>query len=155
MSKISCKAKTVGGEPCRAPAMEGGLCFLHGNPESAKALGQLGGQKNRRLTVVDLEVPDKMTLSDLMRLNAHTMHLVLSGKLQPRAATAIAQLSNAQLRVMQGADLEARIAMLEKQLAGGNASGDPGEDAAEAEVSLDDTDQNAEAAALIPRVSAR
>jgi hypothetical protein len=44
----TCKGKTKTGAACRAPAGSGGLCFFHANPDSAKALGQIGGRKNRR-----------------------------------------------------------------------------------------------------------
>jgi len=125
--------------------MKGGLCFLHANPESAKTLGQLGGQKNRRLPVVGLEIPEKMTLSDLSTLNARAMHLLVSGELQPRAATALAQLSNAQVRVMQGVELEARLIALEAQVAReqSNAWGDS-QLAEGTEVATDDHGEAAE-----------
>src|SRR5204862_2441641 len=122
MPNKSCRAQTATGRACRAPAMEGGLCFLHANPESAKTLGQLGGQKNRRPPLVDLEIPEKMTLADLSRLNAHAMHLLVSDKLKPHAATALAQLSNAQVRVMQALELEARLKALEAQVAGAQSN---------------------------------
>jgi hypothetical protein len=47
----TCKAKTTKGTPCRAAAGEGGLCFLHANPENAKTLGRRGVQNNRRIKV--------------------------------------------------------------------------------------------------------
>ena len=43
----TCKGKTRTGAACRAPAGSGGLCFFHANPDSARALGQIGGRKNR------------------------------------------------------------------------------------------------------------
>jgi hypothetical protein len=66
--------------------------------------------------VLDIEVPETMTYSDLSRLNAHAMNLLLMGKLQPRVAAALAQLSNSQIKVFHGAELEARVAALEKEL---------------------------------------
>jgi hypothetical protein len=41
--KTNCKALTKQGNPCKAPATEGGLCFFHANPDRARELGQMGG----------------------------------------------------------------------------------------------------------------
>ena len=65
----TCQGKTKAGVACRAPAGLGGLCFFHANPDSARALGQLGGKKNRR-SVVDLQVPDNMTTADICHVTA-------------------------------------------------------------------------------------
>jgi hypothetical protein len=146
MAKTMCKGKTATGAPCRAPAGESGLCFFHANPEKAKTLGRRGGQNNRRFVPIDLEVPDNMTLTDLCNLNAQAMRMLLSGELQPRAAAAFAQLSNSQQRVI-GADVEARLAVLETKLAREQAdeigqqdegAGHGGEGAAETIADADD-----------------
>ena len=65
----TCQGKTRTGAACRAPAGAGGLCFFHANPDSAKALGQIGGRKNRR-SVVELQVPDNMTAADVRNVIA-------------------------------------------------------------------------------------
>ena len=77
----TCKGKTRTGAACRAPAGPGGLCFFHANPDSAKALGQIGGRKNRR-SVVDLEVPDNMTAADVCKVTGQAIRLLLSGELR-------------------------------------------------------------------------
>jgi hypothetical protein len=138
---MTCKANTKRGRPCRAAAGEGGLCFLHANPASARALGQLGGRRNRRVPVLDIEVPETMTYRDLSRLNAQAMNLLLMGKMQPRVAAALSQLSNSQLRVLHGAELEARVATLETQLASEHAgSREPDTRAVAAETAVADLD---------------
>jgi hypothetical protein len=43
-----CRARTKQGKPCKAAAMEGGLCYFHGNPDKVAELGRLGGRRNRR-----------------------------------------------------------------------------------------------------------
>ena len=53
----TCKSKTRTGATCRAPAGPDGLCFFHANPDSAKALGQIGGRKNRRSAVSTCRFP--------------------------------------------------------------------------------------------------
>jgi len=41
-----CKALTKKGQPCRAAATAGGLCFFHANPNKASELGRIGGRSN-------------------------------------------------------------------------------------------------------------
>lgn len=109
------KGKTRTGAACRAPAGSGGLCFFHANPDSAKALGQIGGRKNRR-PVVDLQVPDNMTAADVCNITGQAISLLLSGELRAREASALAQLCNSLYRVIPTADLEARVTLLEEQV---------------------------------------
>jgi hypothetical protein len=111
----TCKGKTKSGATCRAPAGAGGLCFFHANPDSAKALGQIGGRKNRR-SIADLQVPDNMTAADVRNVTAQAIRLLLSGNMHAREAGALAQLCNSLYRVIPTADLEARVTMLEEQL---------------------------------------
>lgn len=120
----TCKGKTRTGAACRAPAGSGGLCFFHANPDSAKALGQLGGRKNRR-SVVDLRVPDNMTAADVCKVTAQAIRLLLTGELKAREASALAQLCNLLYRVIPTADLEARVTMLEEQVAQEERGGPP------------------------------
>jgi hypothetical protein len=68
----TCKGKTRTGAACRAPAGSGGLCFFHANPDSARALGHIGGTKNRR-SVVDLQVPDNKTAADVRNVTAQSI----------------------------------------------------------------------------------
>ena len=111
----TCKGKTKSGAACRAPAGAGGLCFFHANPDSARALGQIGGRKNRR-SVVDLQVPDNMTAADVCKVIGQAIRLLLSGELRAREAGALTQLCNSLYRVFPAADLEARVTTLEEQL---------------------------------------
>ena len=117
MSKILCKAKTITGKACRAPAGAEGLCFFHAHPDRARSLGQIGGRKNRRTSMIDLQVPDNMTATDLRNVTAGAIRSLLSGELGTREATALAQLCNSLYRALPGADLEARLVKLEQQLA--------------------------------------
>jgi hypothetical protein len=112
----TCKGKTRTGAACRAPAGAGGLCFFHANPISAKTLGQIGGRKNRK-SAVDLEIPDNPSAADVWKATGQAMRLLLSGELGAREASAFAQLSNSLYRVIPTADLEIRVAMLERQIA--------------------------------------
>jgi hypothetical protein len=113
----TCKGKTRTGATCRAPAGPGGLCFFHANPDSARALGQIGGRRNRRSTVLELQVPDNMTAIDLRNLTGQAIRLLLSGDLRPREASALAQLCNSLYRTIPTAALEIRVANLEQRIA--------------------------------------
>jgi len=146
----TCQGKTRTGAACRAPAGAGGLCFFHANPDSAKALGQIGGRKNRR-SVVNLQVPDNMTAAELRNVTGQAIRLLLSGELHAREASALAQLCNSLYRIIPTADLEARVTMLEEQVAqeestspDRDATGSPtdGTGAAETDSRLETEQQN-------------
>ena len=113
----TCKSKTRTGATCRAPAGPNGLCFFHANPDSARALGQIGGRRNRRSAILDLQVPDNMTATDLRNLTGQGIRLLLSGDLRPREASALAQLCNSLSRTIPMAALETRVANLERRVA--------------------------------------
>ena len=121
----TCQGKTKAGVACRAPAGLGGLCFFHANPESARALGKMGGRKNRR-SVVDLQVPDNMTAADIHKVTVQAIRLLLSGDMHAREASALAQLCNSLYRLIPMANLEARVTTLEEQVVqdgSGNSAG--------------------------------
>ncbi len=122
-----CKGNTRTGASCRAPAGEGGLCFFHANPDRAKALGQVGGRKNRR-SIVDLQLPDNATAADLRHVTVQAIRLLLSGDMHAREAGALARLCNSVYRMIPTADLEARVAMLEEQVAQEESGTSPGRD---------------------------
>ena len=114
-----CKALTVAGKPCRAPATEGGLCYFHANPGKAAELGRIGGRKHglapgapstEPLRNLDSAQAVKETVSRLIA----DLH---AGKLHPRMAAGLASLLNLQLRVIQDTNLEQRLARLERLLA--------------------------------------
>ena len=76
----TCSAITKAGEPCKAAAGPNGLCPLHNDPHRAKALGSMGGRKNRH-TTVDLEVPEgTLTITDLRNLTVAAMRKLLAGE---------------------------------------------------------------------------
>jgi len=117
MPKISCRAKDKKGEPCRAAAGPGGLCYFHANPDRARTLGQIGGRKNNRSIGVDFRLPENTTVRDLFDVGVRTIKAVLAGGLYAREATALASLINVQARIIPLIELEKRIANLERQAA--------------------------------------
>src|SRR5215469_9146114 len=92
MSKIPCKGKNAKGEPCGSAAGPGGLCYFHANPDRARELGRLGGQKNGHSTGTDIEVPAKMTLDDLHEITSKAIRAVFHGELKAREADAVTKL---------------------------------------------------------------
>jgi len=112
-----CNSKTKAGQPCRAPAGSGGLCFFHANPDKARVLGQVGGSKNRPQLPEPL-VAGSMSAADLRDILVEAIRDIRSKKITPRTAGALSQLCNSLHRVLQTADLEARLARLEEQLRG-------------------------------------
>jgi hypothetical protein len=56
-----CKGTTKRGEPCRAAATAGGLCFFHANPNRASQLGRIGGRSKRNAAA---ETADPLPLSN-------------------------------------------------------------------------------------------
>lgn len=111
-----CQARTKSGKPCRAAATEGGLCYFHANPNKASELGQIGGRKNRHLPAIEStdSLPKLENASDLGDLIRRIIVELYSGKLHPRVASGLAPLMNLQLRAIEAADLEQRLAKLEE-----------------------------------------
>src|SRR5436305_15214811 len=116
MPSRRCKAKTSAGSPCRAPATEGGLCFFHANPDKVRALGQAGGRKNRQ-HAVEPTLPAALNVAGVREILAQAILDVRANTLTPRAAGALAQLSNSLLRIIQVSELEERLGKLERQSA--------------------------------------
>ena len=116
MAKIQCRAKTTRGVDCRAPAGSNGFCFFHEHPDKARSLGQIGGRKNRA-QMPDVPAPGSLNSEDLLAILAGAIHDVRSKKMSARTGGTLAQLCNSAYRMFPMADLEARVARLEKQLA--------------------------------------
>jgi len=66
--------------------------------------------------VLDLQVPDNMTATDLRNLTGQAIRLLLSGDLRPREASALAQLCNSLYRTIPIAALETRVTSLEQRI---------------------------------------
>ena len=90
-SRAHCKARTKAGGPCKAPPVEGGLCFFHAHPERLAELGRQGGKKNRCNTVSPDEIPQRelKSLSDVVALLDETINQVRRRQIEHRAPNAI------------------------------------------------------------------
>jgi Family of unknown function (DUF5763) len=114
-----CKARTKDGRRCRAPAMEGGLCYFHANPAKAVELGRIGGRKHGLASNPPSSEPlPKLDNARALRdLGARLIADVHAGKLHPRVSAGLAPLLQFQLRAIQTSNTELRLARLERLLA--------------------------------------
>jgi hypothetical protein len=111
-----CKARTKAGKPCRAAATEGGLCFLHANPNKAAELGRMGGRRNGHAVIgVADRLPSLENALAVRNTVARLVEELYAGKLHPRIASGLAPLLSLQLRAIETTDLERRVRKLEKQ----------------------------------------
>ena len=110
-----CKARTKSGQPCRAAATAGGLCFFHANPDRASELGRIGGRSKRH--GAGENVDPLPTLDNAIAVRDTVARLiadVYAGRINPRIAAGLAPLLNLQMRAIETTDLERRLARLEK-----------------------------------------
>lgn len=111
----SCKALTKSGTPCRAAATAGGLCFFHANPNKASELGRIGGKSKCSAIPQNVDPLPKLETATAVRdLVGQLIADVYLGKLHPRVASGLAPLMNLQLRAIETADIERRLARLEE-----------------------------------------
>jgi hypothetical protein len=117
-SNLRCQGQTKNGNPCRAAATSGGLCFFHTNPNKASELGRMGGRKKSRLpTEVSDPLPRLDKVSAVRDAVEKLIGDVYAGKLHPKIAAGLAPLLNLQLRAVEATDLERRLDKVEKLLA--------------------------------------
>jgi hypothetical protein len=112
-----CQGRTKGGNPCRAAATAGGLCYFHANPNKASELGRIGGRSKSTPAVESPEplptVDNAIAVRDLVARLIADVH---AGKVHPKIAAGLAPLMNLQLRAIETSNLEIRVEKLEKLL---------------------------------------
>jgi hypothetical protein len=118
---LVCQGRTKRGEPCRAAATSGGLCYFHANPNKASELGRIGGRSKRLATSESGELLPKLDTAIAVRdLVAQLIADVHSGKLHPKIAAGLAPLMTLQLRAIETtgiSNIELRLAKAEELLA--------------------------------------
>jgi hypothetical protein len=113
-----CKGRTKSGDPCRAAATPGGLCYFHANPNKASELGRVGGRsKGHGIAQTSDPLPTVDTAIAVRDLVARLIADVHGGKLHPKIAAGLAPLMNLQLRAIETSNLELQLARLEQRLA--------------------------------------
>jgi len=117
-SNSRCQGQTKSGNPCGAAASEGGLCYFHANPEKAAELGRVGGRRNARV-LLDLDpLPDLDNAASVRDAIKRLVSDVYARKLNPRVASGLGSLLQLQLRAIETAALEERLANSERRLEG-------------------------------------
>lgn len=110
----TCAATRRDGQPCTSPALPGSrFCFGH-DPALARKrrAGQAAGGRNRAKTArLAKLVPE--TLRPVLATLLDALDEVHDGDLEPKAASAMAALAGAIVRVYSAGTLEERIAALE------------------------------------------
>ena len=118
---MQCQSKKREGSRCGASALVGKkYCALHAEPGRAAILGSKGGRRRsvyKPENLTRLEAPK--TATDLRDLFAQSIVEIRGGQLDPRSANAIAYLGAGFLRALEVADLETRLANLERVMDAG------------------------------------
>ena len=117
-SNLRCQGQTKTGNPCRAAATSGGLCFFHANPNKASELGRIGGRSKSRMPAESIDpLPKLEKVIAVQDAVEKLISEVYAGKLHPRVAAGLAPLLNLQLRALEATDLERRLEKVERLLA--------------------------------------
>jgi hypothetical protein len=118
---MNCQSKNRNGGQCRARALTGNeSCAMHAEPGRAAFLGSKGGRRRavyKPESLMRFEAP--RTAADLRDLFAQSIVEIRTGELDPKSANAIAYLGTGFLRALEIADLEARLANLERVMDAG------------------------------------
>ena len=115
-SDSRCQGQTKSGNPCRAAATPGGLCYFHANPNKASELGRVGGSKRGSTPQSSEPLPTVDNAVAVRDLVARLIADVHTGKIHPKVAAGLAPLMNLQLRAIETSNLELQLARIEKRL---------------------------------------
>lgn len=116
MSTQYCKARTKAGKACKVVAAKRGLCAFHADPQRAAQLGRMGGRKNRRYPSACKAHPvlPPRTAREVKELLAETLADIHAGRREPKVASVMAYVGTALLNAIKTAEMEERIAALER-----------------------------------------
>ena len=112
--KVLCKARRIDGQPCCARAIIDGYCFSHSPELAAKAreARSLGGLNKARIVRLGKLLPPRLIpVFDTLESALYEVH---SGDLEPKAASAMAALASAMVKVLTSGELEERLRKLEE-----------------------------------------
>jgi hypothetical protein len=112
---MPCPATRRDGQPCRGIANKSGFCMAH-DPALAdkrREAARLGGKGKARVARLGKLVPPRLVaVYDHLEEALSQVH---KGELDPRAATAMAALAGAMVRVLTSGELEERVRRLEER----------------------------------------
>ena len=121
-----CKGVTRSGTPCKAWAMEGGLCYFHANPDKASELGKRGGRAKGPTAspggAAEYIARPLKSVDDVTRLLADTINDLRSGTIDSRLANTVGFLATGMLKALQQGDLEGRLRGMEAVLSSNKTS---------------------------------
>ena len=102
------------GNPCRAAATAGGLCFFHSNPAKASELGRIGGRRNRHVAAEPCTaLPPVDSARGIREAVTILVNDVYAGKLNPKTAAVITPLLKLLLQATEASDIESKVTHLE------------------------------------------
>ena len=107
-----CTALRRDGQPCRARASLNGLCIGH-QPAAAEARRK-GGFRSSKAHRLQRMLPAR--LRPVAAVLERAIMQTHRGDLDPRAATALASLASALVRVLESGEIEDRLRRLEAEL---------------------------------------
>jgi hypothetical protein len=114
-----CKHILENGKQCRAtPQRNKDYCYFHDPDTKDRFLmsSQKGGESKKNVDSQSLESIKLETPKDVVTLLAKTISELRAGKIEVRAANAIACLSNVLLRAFQYSDIDAKVSEIESIL---------------------------------------
>ena len=115
-NRPTCTATRTNGEPCRAPVMRADAtrCFAHDASFQARRdeARRAGGRSKANAIRAQKLMPAR--LAPLFDALAAALDQVHSGDLDPRAASAMAQLARAMVATVTAGELEDRLRRLEE-----------------------------------------
>lgn len=118
---MRCEHERPDGTRCKTAALRGRrLCFFHDpsmakKRKAARSRGGLTATIPTRAAVLPADTPDLKleTAADVKKLLAETINQARRGQLAVNVANAIGQLAGVLIKVIPGADFEARLLSLE------------------------------------------
>jgi hypothetical protein len=114
----TCEGTTKAGRRCRSFVAGGGYCFPHdpANAERMQAARMAGASKGGKLRAIQGRRSRLSTPAELMAFTARMIHDAVEGKLPPDHARAVFYGLNLQRALVEGAEVEKRIAAIEERL---------------------------------------
>jgi hypothetical protein len=122
---MQCQRRKRDGSDCRARALTGKkFCALIAEPGKAAELGRKGGRRRTIYAPTGLkELAAPKDAADLRDLLAQSIVEIRAGSLDPKLANSISYLGAGFLRAVEVADMEERLAKLEKQIGANDGNG--------------------------------
>ncbi len=115
----TCESKRKDGKPCSVQALPGDkFCFAHsaGTAEKRRAAYSTGGKQRANAARAQKALPPD--LRQLLTLLLEAIPLAQAGTLPPAAASAMASLAGAAVRVYGVCEVEERIRAIEARMGG-------------------------------------